>query len=605
MDYGYKLTEKELKELEKRITKEYETAEKEVQYKLFDYLQNFKSKDADMQAKMEAGKISQTEYNNWRVNQMATGKRWEEMRNSLAEDFHNTNNIAKEMTKEHSYDIYALNHNYGTYEIEKGAKVDTSYTLYNRATVERLVRDNPQMLPPPGKKVAERIRQGKDVLWNNQQIQSVMVQGLLQGMSIPELAERLAETVGDKDKVGAIRNARTMTTGAQNAGRVDSYKRAVDMGIKTKQRWIAVLDEKTRHSHRQLDGEMVDVGEKFSNGCRFPGDPSGAPEEVYNCRCAVVSAIEGTALAGNIEDLPRLSKIDDYEEWKKGKAPKEKAQEEKAKESEIPVERISEDFKSEFIDYALNKSLNEKIEFIGDYDPVLAFDLNTSFDDNKEEKIDDAILQHIQDTYTIQINGETYRNVDSSATEFMNNQMAGSKEDKELVNTGYCRNFDSYEINDALRNDNIERLTDEQKSIMDALDKVIEQNELKEDCHFVRYADQRYLADMLNLNKDEVQLLMKPGNENALEGLQSLKGTILSEKAYLSTSSDEKANIFNYKEVKLSIIAEKGTPAYFTNNKTESEVILGRDSKYIVEDVIITEKAGQNNFEFLVRIINE
>lgn len=333
MDYGYKLTEKELKELEKRITKEYETAEKEVQGKLFDYLQNFKSKDADMQAQMESGKISQTEYNNWRVNQMATGKRWENMRQSLAEDFHNTNNIAKEMTKEHSYDIYALNHNYGTYEIEKGAKVDTSYTLYNRATVERLVRDNPQMLPPPGKKVAERIRQGKDVLWNNQQIQSVMVQGLLQGMSIPELAERLAETVGDKDKVGAIRNARTMTTGAQNAGRVDSYKRAVDMGIKTKQRWIAVLDEKTRHSHRQLDGEMVDVGEKFSNGCRFPGDPSGAPEEVYNCRCAVVSAIEGTALAGNIEDLPRLSKIGDYEEWKKGKAPEEKAQEEKAKET--------------------------------------------------------------------------------------------------------------------------------------------------------------------------------------------------------------------------------------------------------------------------------
>lgn len=331
MDYGHKLTEKELEELEKRISKEYETAEKEVQDKLFNYLQDFQRKDADMQAQKEAGKITQTEYNNWRVNQMATGKRWENMRQSLAEDFHNTNNIAKEMIKEHSYDIYALNHNYGTYEIEKGLGIDTSYTLYDRATVERLVRDNPQMLPPPGKKVAERIRQGKDVLWNNQQIQSVMVQGLLQGMSIPELAERLAETVGDKDKVGAIRNARTMTTGAQNAGRVDSYKRAVDMGIKTKQRWIAVLDEKTRHSHRQLDGEMVDVGEKFSNGCRFPGDPSGAPEEVYNCRCAVVSAIEGTALAGNIEDLPRLSKIDDYEEWKKGKEPEEKTEEEKKK----------------------------------------------------------------------------------------------------------------------------------------------------------------------------------------------------------------------------------------------------------------------------------
>lgn len=324
MDYGHKLTEKELEELEKRISKEYETAEKEVQDKLFDYLQNFQRKDADMQAQKEAGKISQTEYNNWRVNQMATGKRWEDMRNSLAEDFHNANNIAKEMVKEHSYDIYALNHNYGTYEIEKGLGIDTSYTLYDRATVERLVRDNPQMLPPPGKKVSERIKAGLDVRWNNQQIQSVMMQGLLQGMSMPDLAKRLAETVGDKDKVGAMRNARTMTTGAQNAGRVDSYKRAVDMGIKTKERWIAVLDEKTRHSHRQLDGEMVEVGEKFSNGLRYPGEPGGAPEEVYNCRCRIVSAIEGTALAGNIEDFPRLSKIDNYEDWKKGKEPEKK-----------------------------------------------------------------------------------------------------------------------------------------------------------------------------------------------------------------------------------------------------------------------------------------
>lgn len=333
MDYGHKLTEKELEELEKRISKEYETAEKEVREKLFKYLQDFKRKDATKKAQMEAGLISQTEYNNWRVNQMIVGKRWETLRNNLAEDFHNTNNIAKEMIKEHSYDIYALNHNYGTYEIEKGLGIDTSYTLYDRATVERLVRDNPQMLPPPGKKVSERIKEGLDVRWNNQQIQSVMMQGLLQGMSMPDLAKRLAETVGDKDKVGAMRNARTMTTGAQNAGRVDSYKRAKDMGIKTKQRWIATLDERTRESHRHLDGEMVEVGEKFSNGLRFPGDPSGAPEEVYNCRCTLIAAIEGTSLAGDIETVGRTAAIDmDYEEWKKGKEPAEKVKEPKKEE---------------------------------------------------------------------------------------------------------------------------------------------------------------------------------------------------------------------------------------------------------------------------------
>ena len=359
MDYGHKLTEKELEELEKRISKEYEIAEKEVQGKLFNYLQNFERKDADMQAQMEAGKITHTEYNNWRVNQMATGKRWEEMRNSLAEDFHNANNIAKEMTKEHSYDIYALNHNYGTYEIEKGAKVDTSYTLYNRATVERLVRDNPQMLPPPGKKVAERIRQGKDVLWNNQQIQSVMVQGLLQGMSIPELAERLAETVGDKDKVGAIRNARTMTTGAQNAGRVDSYQRATDMGIEMKQMWIATLDDRTRHSHRKMDGEMVTVGETFSNGCRFPGDPQAEPEEVYNCRCTLVAKLPGIPYTFAERGTTR----EEYEEWKKDKEPAEKVQEEKTEEPEKVEEPVKAEEQIEE-EPKVEKKEEEAVEFV-------------------------------------------------------------------------------------------------------------------------------------------------------------------------------------------------------------------------------------------------
>ena len=328
MDYGHKVSDKELAKLERRLAKEYETAEKEVREKLFKYLQDFKRKDAEKKAQVKAGLMSETEYNNWRVNQMIIGKRWESMRNVLAEDFHNANNIAKEMIKEHSYDIYALNHNYGTYEVEMSSGIDTSYTLYSRETVERLVRDNPDMLPPPGKKVSERIKAGLDVRWNNQQIQSVMMQGILQGMSIPELSKRLAETVGDRNMTSAIRNARTMTTGAQNAGRVDSYQRAKDMGIELKQMWIATLDGRTRDSHRHLDGEMVEVGETFSNGCRFPGDPQGRPEEVYNCRCTLIAKFRGVQYTF----AERSTTKEEYEEWKKGKEPAEKVKEPKKEE---------------------------------------------------------------------------------------------------------------------------------------------------------------------------------------------------------------------------------------------------------------------------------
>lgn len=75
------------------------------------------------------------------------------------------------------------------------------------------------------------LAENKDLRWNRQRIQSELTQGLLQGESIPEIAKRM-QKVTDSNYKSAVRNARTMTTGAENAGRVDSYKRAEGMGIK-------------------------------------------------------------------------------------------------------------------------------------------------------------------------------------------------------------------------------------------------------------------------------------------------------------------------------------------------------------------------------------
>ena len=91
----------------------------------------------------------------------------------------------------------------------------------------------------------------------------------------------------------AIRTARTAVTGAQNAGRMDSYAAAEKMGIKLKKVWLATLDARTRRSHAMLDGEQVAQDKKFSNGCRFPGDPQGPPWDIYNCRCTLIAAVEG------------------------------------------------------------------------------------------------------------------------------------------------------------------------------------------------------------------------------------------------------------------------------------------------------------------------
>ena len=363
MDPAYEETEKIIKQIERRISKEYAQAIAEVGAEMEDYMRRFYKKDETWQKWVEAAKNDPKEYKSrledykkWLMAQLTVGKRWEEMKETLAEDFHNTNEIARSIARGYMPLVYAVNHDFGTYQMETQAGKDTEYvlmdglasvinkatpevmrniaigdgmemgisfSLYDRQTIERLIRDNPDILPPPGDEIKANIAAGKDIRWNKQQIQSVMIQSILQGESVPEIATRLAETVGEKNHNAAIRNARTMATAAQNAGRVDSYKRAEAMGIKVKQQWLAVHDGRTRHSHRQIDYEIRPVGERFSNGCEYPGDPSADASEIYNCRCSLRGLVDGLEPMArksmpDLVDLGNGQKIS-YEEWRNSK----------------------------------------------------------------------------------------------------------------------------------------------------------------------------------------------------------------------------------------------------------------------------------------------
>lgn len=315
-DLGHKETDEALGKLERRIKKVYVQAYEETEAKLQDYLSRFATKDKIKQEQLRAGKITQDEYNYWRKGQVMIGKRWQEMADSLAADYTNANRLAMSMVGDSLPGVYALNHDYGTFQVEKESMVDTSYTLYDRSTVERLIRDNPNLLPKA------KVNVPKDLRWNKQHVNNAVLQGILQGESNDKIASRL-QTVTSMNHAAAIRNARTMTTGAENAGRTDSYKRAAEMGIELEQEWLATLDGRTRDSHRALDGERIPLAKdkwhpaKFSNGCRYPGDPEGPPWEVYNCRCTLVAAIKGI----DQSDAPRNSKLGGmtYEEWYGGK----------------------------------------------------------------------------------------------------------------------------------------------------------------------------------------------------------------------------------------------------------------------------------------------
>ena len=343
MDVAHMETEKVLADIEKRLRREYRRATKDVEQKLDDYFAAFRRKDMQKRNQFLRHEITKEEYDRWRAGQFAVGKRWEDMRDKLATEMTRADVIARNISDGYMPEVYAINHNFATYQIETGAKVNTSYTLYDAQSVERLVRENPDILPQVGRTTQELIDKGIIKKWNMKNIQSTMMQGILQGESINRLAKRMAADVGAANYKDCVRHARTMTTATQNAGRVDGFKRAQKMGIEVMQEWVAVLDGRTRHEHRQLDGQRRPAGEPFEvDGYKlmYPADPSAPYRLIMNCRCTLIGQIKGferDAVAYRQDpDLGGMT----YDEWKNAKAPKKaKATKPKAAQTPKPQEQ--------------------------------------------------------------------------------------------------------------------------------------------------------------------------------------------------------------------------------------------------------------------------
>jgi SPP1 gp7 family putative phage head morphogenesis protein len=289
-DKGYDLTEKELKALEKRIYDSYKEAYDGLTDIIKEYFAKFADRDEAEKARMDAGEITEEQYKQWRLAQIGRGKRFESLRDKVAERMTNANAAAVAYVNDATPGIYSLNRNFAAYTIEQ-VTGDVGFDLWDEQTVKRLIVEQPELMPyyPPKR----ALKRGIDLAWGKKQITASVTSAILQGKSIKHMADDLQSRIVTMNRDSAIRTARTAVTGAQNAGRMDSYFAAEKMGIKCRKEWMATLDGRTRHSHAMLDGEVVDNDKKFSNGCRFPGDPQGRPEEIYNCRCTLVSVIEG------------------------------------------------------------------------------------------------------------------------------------------------------------------------------------------------------------------------------------------------------------------------------------------------------------------------
>ena len=327
-DLGHELTDKELKKLERRIKQEYRIAVNDMKQKLTDYLEKTEEARKVQESLYKAGEITKKEYTDWCYRHTMIGNRWKEMKSVLAKDMVNANKIALNIAKGKMPDVYALNGNFATYQIEHDGRIDTGFTLYNHDTAEYLLSEQRELMPAPSAKKAKEIAANKDMQWNMQKIQSSVLQGVLQGESPYDVANRLTQ-VGQMNYNAAVRYARTMTTNAQNAGRYEAYRRAKRLGVDLTIEWQATLDGRTRHEHRMMHGQRREVDEPFEvDGIEilWPAQTKNGSSDIpqsmiWNCRCTLLSWVKGFE-GDTVKSSPKMGEKS-FEEWQNEKAPEE------------------------------------------------------------------------------------------------------------------------------------------------------------------------------------------------------------------------------------------------------------------------------------------
>lgn len=120
-------------------------------------------------------------------------------------------------------------------------------------------------------------------------LREIMLEGIENGESVGQIAERIDEYTGAKFNTSPEAIARTELAGAQNMTAQEVFKQS---GF-TQKRWLTSRDGKVRPSHQAMEGVTVAIDEPFTVGSSllmFPGDKSPYPEDWINCRCALVAA---------------------------------------------------------------------------------------------------------------------------------------------------------------------------------------------------------------------------------------------------------------------------------------------------------------------------
>jgi len=283
-DAGTRFTDERQAFLESKFERIYRQAQEEIIEKLDAHTKRQNAQTRVKLAQVKAGTLSEEEFNKWQAGQTVIGKQWKDKVDSVATTLLTANQQANSMVEGEKRAVFGENATFQAYKLEHDAGVDLSFSVYDSATVTRLLRDDPELLP------RKRVNGRKDKAWNRRKISDAVAQGIIQGESVDEIAKRIAKQTSNTNKEAMKRYARTAMTAAQNAGRLEVMEEAKDAGIKVKKRWIATLDRRTREAHQHLDGQVQETDKPFWSMLgyiMYPGDPDAKSANTWMCRCTL------------------------------------------------------------------------------------------------------------------------------------------------------------------------------------------------------------------------------------------------------------------------------------------------------------------------------
>jgi len=185
---------------------------------------------------------------------------------------------------------YAETRNRAAFAVEAEAQVKLGYRVLPKEQVEAAVIGRVNWADSVDDATRAAVRQVKNSI----------AQGIAQGKAYTEVASEISERLGVAAG-RAERIARTEGHRCREAGKMRALEHADEKGVKFEKIWTATLDDATRDTHGDMDGQAIPMYDEDGDPAEFespeghrtqyPGD-FGVPEEDINCRCAVRAEIK-------------------------------------------------------------------------------------------------------------------------------------------------------------------------------------------------------------------------------------------------------------------------------------------------------------------------